>query len=151
MPLNNSQEDIIAHRREAVARLRLRHLSQREICAKLAEEGIINIEENKPWSLGTINLDLKSLDAQWKRQAMNHVTAKKGLLLAEYYEVLRVAWQSDDLAIILRACKQIAELLGLDAPERTEISGTDGGPVEINDARVALAEAISKIGELAGP
>jgi len=44
----------------------------------------------------------------------------------------------------IRLIDRRAKLLGLDAPQRNEISGRDGGPVEVTDARARLMEAISR-------
>ncbi len=44
MALNSSKKAVIKHRREAVAKLRLRGLTQREIVDKLTSEGLVNPE-----------------------------------------------------------------------------------------------------------
>lgn len=42
--------------------------------------------------------------------------------------------------LILKIMDRRARMLGLDAPQRTEITGADGGPIEVSlDARAALA------------
>jgi hypothetical protein len=67
-----------------------------------------------------------------------------------------VEWVNARLAIK----KRRADLLGLDAPKRTEVSGADGGPIQTDwrtietvvlealwpypEARVALAEAVEQ-------
>jgi hypothetical protein len=45
----------------------------------------------------------------------------------------------------LRIEDRRAKLLGLDAPSRTEVSGPDGGAIEIEDARGQLAEALARL------
>ncbi len=127
MALNSSEIDIRDHRREAVARLRLKGNTQREICIKLAEEGIVNPETDEPWTVGTICTDLKALEKIWKQNAINHIAEKKGQMFAEYEEIKRVAWKEKDFNAILRACKQQCELLGLNAPEKQELSTDEDG------------------------
>lgn len=45
----------------------------------------------------------------------------------------------------LRIEDRRAKLLGLDAPSRAEVSGPDGGAIEIEDARGQLAEALARL------
>jgi hypothetical protein len=46
---------------------------------------------------------------------------------------------------VLRLSERRARLLGLDAPQRQEITGADGGPLEI-DVGAALAAALARLG-----
>jgi hypothetical protein len=45
----------------------------------------------------------------------------------------------------LRIEDRRAKLLGLDAPSRAEVSGPDGGAIEIEDARGQLADALARL------
>jgi hypothetical protein len=121
MTLNNtSKTEIIDHRRRLVAAYRLRGYTQREIVRMLAEEEEINPKTGKSWSLGIVNADIRFLREQWKAQAAQDTETHKSKMLAELREVVRVAWESDDLGVILRSLKQQAELLGLDEPQETK-------------------------------
>lgn len=121
MKLNTTQQAITSSRRQLVARFRLRQMSQRDIVEELAKAGHQNPRTDQPWSLGTVNGDIKALEADWKAQALRDTAILKGLRLAELSEVKRLAWRKEDLATILKAIKQECELLGLDAPIKVDI------------------------------
>lgn len=92
MGLNTADQDAIDHRRCAVARLRLRGLSQREIVTALAADGVVNPDTKEPYSLGTVNADVQALTRQWKTEATKATAILKGSLLAELREVRRAGW-----------------------------------------------------------
>jgi hypothetical protein len=121
MPLNNSREAIIAQRRRHVASLAARQLTQREIVASLEKLGCVNERPGKnpkPWDRTTINHDLKALKQEWRELAQQDMATHQAQRLAELSEVKRRAWADGDLGIVLRASKQEAEMLGLDAPQK---------------------------------
>lgn len=126
MALNASDQAIIDHRRELVARARLRGLSQREIVAGLAKAECVNPDTNEPWSLGTINGDIKAMQGQWRREAAKSVTTHKARQMAELAEARRQAWANNDVANVLRAIGQEMDLLGTEAPKKQEVTGKDG-------------------------
>lgn len=122
MHLNGSSKawaDIVAKRREEVARLRLRGYSTREICQGMKE---CNPRNGKPWSLGSIHNDITYLEQQWQAAAASDTLDLKARLLAELREVRRKAWQDSDLNIILKSLAQEAKLLGLDAPAKIDVT-----------------------------
>jgi len=131
---NSALADTIAHRRLQVARLRLRGMSTREITKAMAEANFVNPETQQPWDLATITRDCQANRRAWAREHRETVERHQARHLAEIAEVKREAWKTpaDKLDTILRALKREAELLGLDAPQKTatEITGADGGPVE---------------------
>jgi hypothetical protein len=47
--------------------------------------------------------------------------------------------------VLLRVSARRAALLGLDAPTKTEVSGPNGSPIELADARARLAEGLARI------
>jgi len=47
----------------------------------------------------------------------------------------------------LRIEERRAKLLGTDAPSKSEVSGPDGGAIEIEDARGQLAQALARLAE----
>jgi ribosome maturation protein Sdo1 len=114
-----NQQEIADNRRRLVAKLRLRGATEREIAAALATEHV-NPETNKPWSYVTIHNDLKALDAQWRAEMLGDTTEQKAAVLAEIREARRAAWGKKDLAIVLSALKAERELMGLDAPIKTD-------------------------------
>jgi hypothetical protein len=107
-PLQAIQDD----RRRDVARLRLQGLTHREIIAGLGH----NPKTAAPWSIGVINKDLQAIHSQWKAAAVADIAEHKARVLAELAEVKRAAWTDKDLANLLRALKQEADLLGLNEP-----------------------------------
>ena len=145
MALNNSVQSSIDSRRRLVAGMRLRHLTQREIVAKLEELGIRNPDTGEPYSLGTINSDVKALRRQWKEEAARDTGELMADVRAELVEVRQRAWTDGELAIILRSLKQECDLLGLDAPTKiapTDPSGTKEYDNISDDERIARLGAI---------
>jgi hypothetical protein len=125
-----AHELVMDARRRQVASLRLRGFSLREIVQGLPELRIINVETQQPWTLTTIHADIVALEAQWKAAAVSDINQHKGNLNAELEEVKRVSWQAKDTTGVLAAIKQQRDLLGTDAPKRTEIGGIpDGQPI----------------------
>jgi len=124
MALNNGVQASIDNRRRAVAAMRLRHLTQREIVVALVKKDVLNPSSGEPYSLGTVNADIKALRSQWREKAADDTGEWVADSLAELEEVRRQAWSKGELAIVLKSLKQEAELLGLDAPARTELSGS---------------------------
>jgi hypothetical protein len=133
MTPNTSQESIMAQRREMVARLRLRGLSQREICHALSHptKGMINPQTNKPYSIATINADCQFLVGQWQETMMEHEDTRLSRIWAEIQEIRREAWKTGDLSTLMRAIKQEIDLFGLEAPKRQELTGAGGGPIAL--------------------
>lgn len=131
MALNSSQKAIIDNRRLMVARLRLRGITQREIQRALEQQNTINPADGKPWSLGTINGDIKALEAEWRERAAEEIDTFKAQQLAEIAEVKRQGWANKDLALVLRALSMEVDILGTKAPTRNEVTGKDGGDLKI--------------------
>lgn len=131
MALNNSQKAIIENRRQMVARLRLRGITQREIQQALEVQGSINPETKEAWSLGTINADISVLEAEWRKRASDEIDNLKARQLAEIAEIKRQGWTNKDLAIVLRALSMEVDIIGTKAPTRNEVTGKDGGDLSI--------------------
>lgn len=140
MALNTSNEAIEAKRLEYVAALRLRGRTQREIQIALARE-MTNPATGEPYSLGTINSDLKKLERQWRKSAEDSIVEHKARQLAEIGEVKRQAWLDRDQSIVLRALDLEATITGTKSAIRQEIrqeiTGKDGGeiPIKVVDYR----------------
>lgn len=128
MGLNNSQRTTIAERRTEVSTLRLRGHTQREIADKLRV------------SVGTVNGDIKAIEADWREQAATDVQSYKGRILAELAEVKRAAWAQRDFRVVLQAIKSECDLLGLDAPQKIV------GEVDVNvrDANTNLEKSLAQ-------
>ena len=130
MALNTANEAIEAKRLELVAALRLRGRTQREIQQALGQQ-LVNPATNEPYSLATINGDIKKLEKQWRKAAADSTIEHKARQLAEIGEVKRQAWLDKDPALVLRAIDLEANITGTKAAVRNEVSGPDGGPVTI--------------------
>ena len=91
MPLNNSKSDVIAMRRQEIARLRLRGLTQREIVVALEQLPTPMIT-----SVATVNRDLKELDKAWREGAGEAVDALKARELARIDLVESEYWAAWD-------------------------------------------------------
>jgi len=112
MALNSSKHDIIGKRREDVARFRLRGWTQRQIAEQL------NV------SVATVNRDLSFLQDEWKAAALATIEEHKIRVLAELAEVKRRGHADKNLNAVLQALKAEVDILGLDAPVKSEISGS---------------------------
>lgn len=128
---NTSMRLVIIDRRRQVAALRLRGYTQREIQKGLEQEKVVNPKDGKPWSLGTINGDIKRLEASWHAEAIGEVSAHKARLFAELREVARACWKDKDYERVLKAIAQQRELLGTDAAKRSELTGPGGKPIQV--------------------
>lgn len=127
--LDTAAEAIIAHRRELVARARLRGATIREIVEGLAQAEHLNPDTNEPWSRGTVHSDLKALQAEWRRESKKAVDHHKARQLAELQEAKRQAWHDNDLQSVLRSVGMEMDLLGTAAPKVTEVTGRGGAPL----------------------
>lgn len=127
MALNTANEAIESRRLELVASLRLRKRTQREIQLALAQT-LVNPDTNEPYSLGTINSDIKKLEREWRRAAAAKTDEHKAMQIAEIQEVKRLAWTEKDIAGVLRAIDLEANILGTKATLHsvTEVTGKDG-------------------------
>ena len=105
---------VILDRRRAVASLRLRGMSIREIERALTEMRNLNPETGNPWCIQTIHADWKALEKDWKAEASASVDQLRAKINAELDEVKRFGWRKDDPVAILRAIEQQRRLLGID-------------------------------------
>jgi len=135
MGLNNSNKANIDFRRQHVASMRLRGMTQREIQTALAGRGILNPRTGEPYSLGIINGDIRALRKQWQEDGQGDVAEHAGRMLAELAEVKRAGWSLQDLRAILQALKQEAELRGANAPQGVDLT-TGGQPLKFTTVEV---------------
>lgn len=117
MPLNTSHQLIADDRRREVAILRRRRLTVRQIVKALAEAGRVNPRTGKPWSVGIVQSDLQRLQDQARADALREVTEHKADMLADYRELLRLAWTKADHVEVRKLLADMRRLLGTDAPQ----------------------------------
>ena len=130
MALNTAHDVIEAKRLELVAALRLRGRTQREIQQALAGQ-MLNPATNEPYSLGTINGDIKRLEKQWRKAAADTIEEHKARQVAEIAEVKRQAWTDKDTGAVLRAIDLEANILGTKAAARSDINATIDGELRV--------------------
>lgn len=114
---NTSGQLIAEERRRAVAALRRRRLTMRQIVEALARNGQVNPRTKKPWSLAQINKDIAFLQDAARAEAVKDVSEHKAEILADYHELLRLAWAEKRYDDVRRVLKDMRELLGTDAPQ----------------------------------
>ena len=132
MILNKSREIRIDKRRKYVATMLLRSpkITQREICDQLAEQNFTNPDTGTPYSLGTINADVKALQEQWREEAQDDIALWKGLQVEQINEVIREAWKKKDLNSVLKAIKMQSDIVGTNAALKLEHMGKDAEPIQ---------------------
>lgn len=134
-PNLSAQEAVIAHRRELVARARLRGASIREIVVALTGMGFVNPVTNEPWSKTIVHQDIQALEAEWRANAQQTIQEHKATQLAELKEARRQAWRNNDLAVVLNSIRLEMVLLGSESPKVTQVVGKNGGPVQIENIK----------------
>lgn len=139
---NGTKSEVKAARQLEVARLRVKGLSFREIVENLAGRKLVNPLTGEPWSLSILIRDGRELDAAWRKAAAGDIAAAKGRQLAEIQEARREAWGFMDLNQVRQLIKLEMELLGTEAPRRTEVAGPDGGPVVVRDETAEMSDDI---------
>lgn len=124
--------EITAHRREAVAALRLRKLSARKIVIALQKMNPPVLKPNgTAYQRTTILGDIRALEDEWKANASRDMATIGAGILAEIEEVKAAAWAKGDLGTVMKAIERQSKMLGVDAPVRREISGPGGAPIEV--------------------
>lgn len=113
---NSGNDALIDRRRRRVAELVAQRFTQREIEDMLAQDGFINSDTGEPFSLGTVNADIKVLRAGWQRDAKQAIGTHRAEMLAEIQEVKRAAWRDKNHALVLKSIETQATLLGLNRP-----------------------------------
>src|SRR3990167_7283843 len=117
MTRNGAPRDAIMRRRENVGRLRLRGLSLREVAIALAQ-----MPEPIIVTYGTVNRDLKVLEAEWRANAARAIDEYQANQLAEIAEGKRKCWQLEDMAGLARFLKLEADIRGTNAPQEVKLS-----------------------------
>ena len=113
-------------RQQAVASLLAARprITQREICSFLAGEHT-NPRTGKPYALSTINADVQQLRQEYRDKRDESRDEWIGKLLLLYDELLCKAMKANDLSEVRHVAKSIREMLGLDAPVKSDL--TSGG------------------------
>jgi hypothetical protein len=134
MAVAKHEIDTIALRRARVSSLRARGLTHEEIYHQLAAQFIngnpnpsymVNTETHEPFDRSTITRDLKWLRDENIKCALASAEEHRANQLAEVRELKRAAWAGKRYETVLACLAREAKLLGLDMPERHDL--TSGG------------------------
>ena len=147
-------------RQRDVARLMHRGLTISEITEALTKMGNLGKDE-KPYSEATVAKDVSGLKRTWRENAQKDTAGFMGKQKNMLEQVQEQALRDKDLELALKTHDRLAKLLGINAPERRELSGPDGRPLEIKqegnvldvsklslDLRKRLAEELETTGSL---
>lgn len=100
MSLNTSQKEAIEFRRTRIAEHRIFGRTQREIA------GMVGV------SLGTVNRDLKIIEARWRAESTRTVADHAASQLAEIARIKKFCWMSWDMKTLLAALRLEAYITG---------------------------------------
>lgn len=117
MALNGSHALIVDDRRREVAALRRRRLTVRQIVEALARANRTNPRTGRPWSLGIVQSDLQHLHDDARARALADISSHRADILADYDELLRLAWQDRRYEDARKVLADMRRLLGTDAPQ----------------------------------
>ena len=95
----------------------LRGLTQREIETAMGQK-LLNPDTGKPWSIATVNRDIKEIRAGWRAEYAASYDQHISGMMAEIREVRREAWRREDFDLVLKCCDRECKLLGLDQPDK---------------------------------
>jgi hypothetical protein len=119
MAVNKWGSTRIEHRRQLVAKLRLRGLSMRAIAEALADEyEMLSPRTGRPYSATILKRDLDAMHERWMESADQDVAEHKARQLAELEQVKEAAWEKGDYEGVRRALETEMKLLGTKSPER---------------------------------
>jgi predicted transcriptional regulator len=152
-------KNAIASRRQKVAEMYLSGSYQSSIADKLGiDQATVSrdlAELRKEWLERSINhvdqkkaIELAKLDRlevtyweAWERSKQNARTVIKRHTPdgnSTERKIEQKVGNPTFLEGVLKCIDRRCQLLGLDAPKRTEMTGKDGGPIEVNDVRLKL-------------
>ena len=146
--LNNTPPHVIERRRAIVSNLVARGGTLREVAARLEKAGEVNPETGQAWNYTTITRDISALREEWREAALADVQEHKTRILAEIEAVKQDAWKAKDLRTVLEAIRSERQLLGLDAPARSETVITE--PVKPKLSKEELTERVLELLRSAG-
>jgi len=133
MALNKTKAERRAQRRRRVAQLLVRRprITVREIRRALLKDGHYNPKTDEAWSVGTIQSDVEAVREEAREQMEKSADEWRAKELRRLRQPQQEAWYEGNRELVLRCMKRRHELLGLDEPDQHEITGEEGGPVEV--------------------
>lgn len=162
---------ILAERRQQAARLYMQGLSYEQIgdrlgvhksqisrdLAKVRQEWRESADRATGEWVAQELARLEAIEAEawaaWKRstqdrQTVTKETGPRGGAMVTVKTTTRTDGQAGDAALlakVLDCVKQRREMLGLDVPKRTEVSGPDGGPIPVTRVEELTDEQLLRI------
>ena len=132
MIVNKKRALRVDQRRQIVASILLRtpNVTQREIVVKLTEQGFVNPNTEKPYSLTIVHKDVNFLQAQWRENAMESINKWKGLQIEQLNEIIRYAWKKKDVKTVLDTIKLQSDIVGTKASLKLEHLGANAEPIQ---------------------
>lgn len=100
------------------------------------------IAEQLGVSIATISRDVKAIEAQWQAEAVQDISAAKGRDLRRTERMIGAMWtkalagDERSAKMVLDLMQHRAKLLGLNAPEKRELTGMEGEPLVIQIQRL---------------
>ena len=130
----SASKKVIADRRAIVERLMSRGLTLQDIQSSLAND-MMNPKATKAkngtaWSLTTIGLDSLAIKKAWLDSLGVPLDEQKSEAMAEITEVIRLAFAANDFKSALLGIKAKRELIGMDAPKKTDLT-SDGEKIGV--------------------
>ena len=154
-------QEVIDKRRNMVASLLARGMTQIEITNQLGAQYIIrdgqerpnpsyliNPITSEPFDKATINRDVQYLRKQWRENAEEVIEELLSKQLAEIREARRVAWARGDIEEVRLSIALEMKLTGTAKPERKEIKLDDNQFAAMQSAEERVREKISRIAVL---
>lgn len=129
-------------------------LSTRGIANQLFANGIVNPENGASYSHETIASDIREIRKQWRANAQAEIADLVATQNARVEALITSLWsrrtEARTAEVILQAINQQMRLLGTDKPTKLEVSGKDGGAIEIKAIDYHEAIAALEPDDIAG-
>lgn len=137
----SAKRDAATYRREVIASMRARRMSENEIHRALAK-----LEPPIICSIGTVNRDIKRIREEWRERTGDSVQVWLAAELATLHELERAAWEAGKLDIVIRCLERRARMLGLDKPADARTMNIDLSSLSTEQLqRLAAGEDLLKV------
>lgn len=124
-------------------------LTQVEIKEALDEAGLVNPKTGGPWSLGTVNRDIRIMREAWAADAKADYSAHVESQLARIKNAQRAAWSRGNLDAYARFMEQEIKITGTGQHDLSNIHEEDVGDgwdlMEVLDVTVTRIEERNRL------
>jgi len=142
MSARNGSNGKTEYRRRLVAAALIEHpnVTQRQLQEQIGK-AVLNPETDEPYSLGTINNDIRAIRDGWREKANDDYDDWIAGELAKLDRLEEAGWRINDYDLVLKCMSRRAKLLGLDKPQRLSHEGTgEGGAIVVANVELTDAE-----------